>query len=115
SFSYVVRLGETAAVHPAERVTNLKPSKANRQPHQILSASAREHCHMPARFQHAHTLFPHRRWWNKRVPVSAHEPAAFSRHRYGIAGNPCLEYIRNLLWLRIAQTIWRIADHRVYR
>src|SRR5699024_1354667 len=58
-FSYIVRLGKTLRIHPAQCVTNLKPCKANRQPHQVLRASTSEHSHVPARFQHSHTLFPH--------------------------------------------------------
>src|SRR5699024_2463390 len=102
SFSYAVRLGETAAIDPAQCVTNLKPRQANRQPHKILRACTSKHCHMPARFQHTHTFLPHCRWWNEAIPVSAHEPTPLSRNRYGVTGNPCFEHVRDLLWLCVA-------------
>src|SRR5699024_7353779 len=96
SFSDVVRLGETTAVNPAKRVTNLKTCKTNTQPHQILRTRPSKHSHMPTGFQHSHALFPHGRRWNKTIPVSAHKPATLGRHRYSIAGNPRFKYVGDL-------------------
>src|SRR5699024_5726377 len=82
SFWNVHTFRKSRSVHPAQCVSNLKTCKANTQPHQVLRASTREHCHVPARFQHAHALFPHGRRWHKTIPVSPHESTTLSRHRH---------------------------------
>ena len=90
------RFRKARPVHPGEdRVAQLEPGEAQRDPHDVNGTGPREDERIPARFKHPQALPPQLGTGNEGVPFATHEPGALVRVR--LTGEPLCEALPDRL------------------